>query len=327
MSNPFGPMRARRAGIVFATVFAMMPAAAHAAAINLGTAGPFVVLGGSSVTNTGVSVLNGDLGVSPGTSMPGFNAAVVNGATHNNDAVAGSGQSDLTTAYNLAAAEPTSSDLTGQDLGGLSLTAGGYHYASSAQLTGQLTLDAQGDPAAQFVFKIGSSLTTASASSVRLLNGASPCNVFWQVGSSATLGSTTALQGTVMALTSITLNLASLGRSQRPHGHGLSLRTPGPPLLGRGGRAFHAGPPRSVLHRGSGCAELTRRRGPVRPRHQRTLQRPAGVRRGARPDRRSRTRPSAGSARNRRFTRLHPTDHSRHHLAVSAHRSRGAADR
>jgi hypothetical protein len=200
---------ARRAGILLASglACAAVPAAASASAVNLGTASPFVVLGGSSVTNTGPSVLNGDLGVAPGTSLVGFGLpAVVNGATHDNDAVAGQAQNDLTTAYNVAAGQPPTADLTGQDLGGLTLTAGAYHYSSSAQLTGQLTLDAAGNPNAQFVFEIGSTLTTASASSVLLVNGASPCNVYWQVGSSATLGTTTAFQGNVMALASISLN-------------------------------------------------------------------------------------------------------------------------
>jgi hypothetical protein len=211
MSNPLRLTRTRRAGIVLAAGFVLAaPVAAHASAVNLGTAAPFVVLGGSTVTNTGPSVLNGDLGVAPGTALVGFGSpAVVNGATHDNDAVAGQAQSDLTTAYDVAAAQPITSELTGQDLGGLTLTAGAYRYASSAQLTGQVTLDAQGDPSAQFVFAIGSTLTTASASSVRLINGASPCNVYWKVGSSATLGTTTAFEGTVMALTSITLNHAA----------------------------------------------------------------------------------------------------------------------
>jgi type VI secretion system secreted protein VgrG len=187
-----------------------VPAAAQASAVDLGTAKPFVVLGGSAATNTGPSVLNGDLGISPGTSLVGFGSpAVVNGATHNNDAVAAGAQSDLTTAYDVAAAQPVTADLTGQDLGNMVLTAGAYRFATSAQMTGPLTLDAQGDPAAQFVFEIGSTLTTASASSVVLANGASPCNVYWQVGSSATLGSTTAFAGNVMALTSISLNDAA----------------------------------------------------------------------------------------------------------------------
>jgi hypothetical protein len=205
---------ARRAGILLASglACAAVPAVASASAINLGTASPFVVLGASTVTNTGPSVLNGDLGVAPGTSLVGFGLpAVVNGATHDDDAVAGQAQSDLTTAYNVAAGQPVpaGNDLTGQDLGGKTLTPGAYGFSSSAQLTGQLTLDAAGDPNAQFVFEIGSTLTTASASSVRLINGASPCNVYWQIASSATLGTTTAFEGNLMAHTSITLNDAS----------------------------------------------------------------------------------------------------------------------
>ncbi len=132
--------------------------------------------------------------------------AVVNGATHANDAVARQAQADLTTAYDVAAGQAVTRDLTGTDLGGQALSAGAYRYASSAQLTGTVTLDAQGDPNAQFVFMIGSTLTTASDSSVVLINGASPCNVYWQVGSSATIGTTTAFQGNVLALTSISVN-------------------------------------------------------------------------------------------------------------------------
>jgi hypothetical protein len=211
MSHLSRPVRARRAGALMAAglAFAAAAPAAHAAPVDLATATPFVVLGGQSVTNTGPSVLGGDLGVAPGTSLVGFGfPAVVNGATHVNDAVAALAQDDVTTAYGVAAGQPVApaDDLTGQDLGGKSLTAGAYRYASSAQLTGQLTLDAEGDPDAQFVFAIGSTLTTASASSVVLVNGASPCNVFWQVGSSATLGSTTVFAGNVLALADISLN-------------------------------------------------------------------------------------------------------------------------
>jgi hypothetical protein len=210
MSNRFDLRRVRLAGIALAATlaFAAVPVAAQAAAVNLGTVSPFVVLGGSTVTNTGSSVLNGDLGLSPGSSITGFNEAVVNGVTHDGDAVAAQAQSDLTTAYDVAAGQPIppGNDLTGIDLGGLKLTAGAYGFSTSAQLTGQLTLDAQGDPSAQFVFVIGSTLTTASASSVLLVNGASPCNVHWKIGSSATLGSTTAFAGNLMALTSITVN-------------------------------------------------------------------------------------------------------------------------
>ena len=211
MSHPVHLKRAQRAGmaIAMAVAIATVPAAAHASTIDLGTAGPFVALGGSTVTNTGPSVLNGDLGVAPGTSLTGFGLpAVVNGATHANDAVANQAQADLTTAYNAAAGQPVApaDDLTGTDLGNRTLTAGAYRYTSSAHLTGALILDAQGDPNAQFVFEIASTLTTASASSVVLINGSSPCNVYWQVGSSATLDTTTAFQGNVMALTDISLN-------------------------------------------------------------------------------------------------------------------------
>lgn len=210
MSNPTHLRRARRAAIALSVGLAcvLVPAAAQAQ-VGLGTAGSFVVLGGASVTNTGPSVLNGDLGVSPGTSLPGFGLpAVVNGATHNNDGVASQAQLDLATAYDVAAAQPVlpADDLTGTDLGNRTLSSGAYRYSSSAQLTGALTLDAEGDPNAQFVFEIGSTLTTASASSVVLINGASPCNVYWQVGSSATLGTTTAFQGNLMTLADISLN-------------------------------------------------------------------------------------------------------------------------
>ena len=155
----------------FAAVLALgvVPSAASASQVDLGTAAPFVVLGGSAVTNTGPSVLHGDLGVAPGTSLVGFGApAVVDGATHDDDAAAVTAQGDLGTAYDVAAGQPVApaDDLTGTDLGNRTLTAGAYRFSSSAQLTGQLTLDAAGDPNAQFVFQVGSTLKTASASSV-----------------------------------------------------------------------------------------------------------------------------------------------------------------
>jgi len=199
------------AGIVLAlalTVSLFAVPGARAAPVNLATVSPFVVLGGTTVTNTGPSVLNGDLGVSPGTALTGFGLpAVVNGATHENDAVAAQAQSDLTNAYDVAAGQAVApaDDLSGTDLGNRKLAPGAYRYTSDALLTGALTLDAAGDPNAQFVFLIGSELKTESASSVVLINGASPCNVYWQVGSSADIGTTTAFQGNLMALTSISL--------------------------------------------------------------------------------------------------------------------------
>jgi hypothetical protein len=205
MSNPTHLRRAAaRAAIVVGLAALVAPTAAHAATpVNLGTANAFVVLGGSTVTNTGSSVLNGDLGVSPGTALPGFGPATINGATHANDAVAAQAQLDLTTAYNVAAGQTPATDKSGQNLGGQHLAAGAYAFSSDAQLTFTLTLDAGGNPNAQFVIMIASALTTASNSSVVLTGLASPCNVYWQVGSSATLGTTTAFQGNLMALTSI----------------------------------------------------------------------------------------------------------------------------
>ncbi|MEO6688465.1 MAG: ice-binding family protein [Dokdonella sp.] len=173
----------------------------------LGTAGSFAVLGGSTVTNTGVSAIVGNVGVSPGSAIIGFPPGTISGGTmHANDAVAVQAQSDLTTAYNALAGQACNTDLTGTDLGGLTLTSGVYCFSTSAQLTGTLTLDAQGNPNAVFIFKIGSTLTTASSSSVLVINSGSNCNVFWQVGASATLGTTTVFAGNILALSSITLN-------------------------------------------------------------------------------------------------------------------------
>ncbi len=181
----------------------------------LGAAETFAVLGGQAVTNTGPSAIVGDVGVSPGASVTGFPPGLVTlGSIHAADALAAQAQSDLTTVYNVVAGLPVTADLTGQDLGGLMLTAGVYHFSSSAQLTGTLTLDAQGNPNAEFDFQIGSTLTTASNSSVVVINGGDPCDVFWQIGSSATLGTTTVFVGHILALTSITLlNGASIDGS------------------------------------------------------------------------------------------------------------------
>ena len=174
----------------------------------LGTAESFAVLGGSTVTNTGPSVITGDLGVSPGSAVVGFPPGIVTppGTIHVADAVAAQAQSDVTVAFNDLAGRATNFNLTGQDLGGLTLTPGVYTFATSAQLTGTLTLDAQGNPNAEFIFQIGSTITTASGSSVMMINNGNPCAVYWKIGSSATLGTTTAFKGHVLALASITMN-------------------------------------------------------------------------------------------------------------------------
>lgn len=179
---------------------------AHAAPspVGLGTAESFSVLAGSAVTNTGPSVISGDLGLSPGTAVTGFPPGLVNGTQNVTNAVALQAQNDLTTAYDDAASRTPVTDVG--DLGGRTLTSGIYGAATTLSLTGTVTLDAQGDPDAVFVFQAGSTLNTASSSRVVLTNGASPCNVFWQVGSSATLGTNSRFVGSILALTSATLN-------------------------------------------------------------------------------------------------------------------------
>ena len=188
-------------------LISLVPAAGAAGAqptVGLGTADPFAVLGGSTVTNTGPSVLNGDLGLSPGTVVTGFPPGTVNGTFHVTDAVAAQAQSDATTAYNDAAGR-TPANVAPADIGGQILKAGVYKSAAAMGLTGDVTLDAEGDPSAVFIFQIGSALTTASSSRVVLANGADACNIFWQVGSSATLGTSSEFRGTVIALTSVTV--------------------------------------------------------------------------------------------------------------------------
>jgi hypothetical protein len=172
----------------------------------LGVAGSFVVLAGTTVTSTGPTVVGGDLGVSPGLAITGFPPGLVSGgAIHAGDAVAMQAQTDLTAAYGVLAGEPCSADLTGQDLGGLTLVPGVYCFSSSALLTGTLVLDAQGRADAVFVFKTGSTLTTASGAAVRVINGGNACGAFWQVGSSAVLGTGTSFAGSILALTSISV--------------------------------------------------------------------------------------------------------------------------
>jgi hypothetical protein len=173
----------------------------------LGAAKSFTVLGGSTVTNTNVTTITGDLGVSPGLAITGFPPGIVlGGAVHAGDAVALQAQTDTTAAYNTLAGQACSVDLSGKDLGGLTLTPGVYCFSSSAQLTGALVLDAGGRADAVFVFKMVSTLITASNATVHVINGGTACGVYWMVGSSATLGTNTAFAGSVLALTSITLN-------------------------------------------------------------------------------------------------------------------------
>jgi len=192
------------AGALAAPQFAVSAAIAPTV---LGTAQSFAVLGGATVTNTGPTIITGaNLGVSPGSAITGFPPGIVTapGTIHAADAVAAQAQSDVTTAYNTLAGQPCGTNLA-TELGGKTLTAGVYCQAT-AGLTGTLTLDAQGNPSAVFVFKVASTLITASNASVVVINGGSACNVYWQIGSSATLGTNTAFVGNILALTSITVN-------------------------------------------------------------------------------------------------------------------------
>jgi outer membrane autotransporter protein len=201
-----GAAIAAAVGVLFGLIGSGLTTSAQAQ--YLGTAAFFGVLGGSTVTNTGTSVIQGNVGVWPGGAITGFPPGTVlpPGTIHAGDAVAQQAQSDLTVAYNALQGLPSQVDLTGQDLGGLTLGPAVYSFVTSAQLTGILTLDGQGNSAAQWVFQIGSTLTTASNSAVLLINGANGNNVYWAVGSSATLGTNTMFAGNIVALASITLN-------------------------------------------------------------------------------------------------------------------------
>jgi len=156
------------------------------------------------VTNTGPSLVTGDLGVSPGTAITGFPPGLVIGTQHAADAVALKAQTDLTTAYNDAAGRTPARSVPA-DIGGQTLVRGVYKAAGPLGITGTVTLDAKGNANAVFIFQVGSTLITAPNSTVALINGAQPCNVFWQVGSSATLDTNTTFVGTIMALQSASL--------------------------------------------------------------------------------------------------------------------------
>jgi adhesin HecA-like repeat protein len=170
-------------------------------ALNLNSAAGFAVLAGTEITNTGSTTICGKMGIYPDTTVTGSVVYTCSGGLITNS-TAQTGQSDLTTAYNNAAARPNGAAISG-DLGGLTIYPGLYNTAGTIGITGDLTLDAQGNTNAIFIFQIGSSLTTASSGNIILANGATAANIFWQVGSSCSIGANSAFIGTILAYTSI----------------------------------------------------------------------------------------------------------------------------
>ena len=212
--SPFPIRHWVRSGVVVAVGVALAGGALLAATESgptLGAASTFAVLGGSTVTNTGPTEITGDVGVSPGTAITGFPPGIVTeGEIHAGDTAASAAHADAEIAYLFleGMASIPANNLTGTDLGGLTLEPAVYKFNSSAQLTGDLVLDAGGNPNALFVFQIGSTLTTATGATVTVINGGSSFDtsrVLWQVGSSATLGVNTQFTGVVIALASVTV--------------------------------------------------------------------------------------------------------------------------
>ncbi|HXI39612.1 MAG TPA: ice-binding family protein [Bryobacteraceae bacterium] len=192
--------------ILVCSTFAVGLMAAAQAPVSLGSAANFAVLAGSTVTSTGASQITGDLGVSPGTAVTGFPPGIVTGTMHAGGVAAALAIADLTTAFNDAAGRTVAPVTVAGNLGGQTLAPGLYKSTSSLAISsGNLTLDAKGDASAVFIFQMASTLTTTAGLQVILAGGAQASNIFWQVGSSATLGTNSIFQGTIMANQSITL--------------------------------------------------------------------------------------------------------------------------
>ncbi len=191
-------------GLAVAVIFLHHDATAGQAPVALGSTATFGVLAATTVTTIPTTTVNGDLGVSPGNTVTG--SPIVNGTLHLGDAIAAQAQGDLTTAYNDAAGRTVGAVSKAGNLGGQTLAPGLYTSTSSLEISsGDLTLDASGDPNAVWIFQMASTLATTSGRQVILSGGAQAANIFWQVGSSATLGTTSIFKGNILALTAITL--------------------------------------------------------------------------------------------------------------------------
>jgi hypothetical protein len=195
-----------RAAFICLAIFSLSAAPMRADQLGAIATDNFAVLGASTVTNTGSSIVNGNLGVYAGSAVTGFPPGIVNGQTDIANAAAAQGQSDASAASVYLAGLAKTQTLSGQDLGGLTLTPGVYFYSSSAELTGPLTLNFEGMNNQNIVFQIGSTLTTASGSSVIVEDAGTDDNVYFEVGTAATLGTTTSFVGDIIAGTSITLD-------------------------------------------------------------------------------------------------------------------------
>ena len=214
LESPLLPFLMNSPNIPQILLLASLASLQASASIFLGSADPFGVLAGTSITSTGTTVVNGDLGVYPGLSITGFPPGVVNGTVVAGGSVAQQALADALAAYVSLGTEIPSQNLTGSDLGGLTLGSGVRKFDAAAQLTGILTLDGGGNSAARFDFLIGSTLTTSVSSSIVLINGARADNVYWRVGTSTTLGVGSDFAGTVLADQSVTVNSGAqvLGR-------------------------------------------------------------------------------------------------------------------
>ena len=234
--------------VLLCTMFAVSLTAATLAPVSLGSAANFAVLAGATVTSTGASQVTGDLGVSPGTAVVGFPPGTVNGTIHAGDPTAAQAIADLTTAMGDASGRSVGPVTVAGNLGGQTLTPGLYKSTSSLAISsGNLTLDAQGDANAVFIFQMASTLTTTAGLQVILAGGAQASNIFWQVGSSATLGTNSVFKGTIMADQSITLTTgATLDGRALARIAGVTLQSntitkpqaltpPGVPVINQGG--------------------------------------------------------------------------------------------